>query len=145
MAIAAFASVAANAPEGYRVLAQLHEAALQADDGNLPAASALWDQIAADGSADPLLRELASLTWCLYHADKDDPSLVSARLKPLAEPGGAWRSFAQEQLALLELRQGHTDAARTQFTRLAQDTTAPTGVRNRATAVLAHLGAGVGE
>lgn len=139
-AIAAFQAVAANAPNGYRDLARLREAALRADSGDLQGASALWDQVAADSSVDPLLRDLASLTWCFYHADKDDPGLLEARLKPLAAPGNAWRSLALEQLALLELRQGHTDAARTQLKKLSEDTTAPRGVRGRANAMLARIG-----
>jgi hypothetical protein len=140
VAIAALQAVAANAPEGYRVLARLREAALRADTGDLDGASALWDQVAADGSADPLLRDLASLTWCLYHADKGDPALLEGRLKPLAAPGNAWRSLAAEQLGLLELRQGHTEAAKTQFRKLVEDTTAPSGVRNRASALLDRVG-----
>ena len=84
--------------------------------------------------------DLASLTWAFYHADKDDPAVVAGRLKPLAEPGNPWRSLAQEQLALLEMRQGHTDAARTQLKKLLEDTTAPTGVRSRAGALLDRIG-----
>jgi hypothetical protein len=135
-AAAAFEAVAASAPDGYRVLARLRTAALRAESGDLQGASALWDQVAADTSADPLLRDLASLTWCLFHADKGDPGLLEGRLKPLTAPGNAWRSLAQEQLALLELRQGHTEAARTQLKNLVEDTTAPTGVRGRANALL---------
>ena len=140
VAIAAFDATAARAPEGYRVLARLQDAALRADSGDLQGASALWDQVAADGSADPLLRDLASLTWCLYNADKGDPSLLEGRLKPLAAPDNAWRSLAQEQLALLQLRQGHTDAARIQLKKLVEDTTAPDGVRGRAGALLDRVG-----
>ena len=139
-AAAAFTQVAAQAPEGYRVLARLREAASRADAGDLDGASAVWDQVAADNSADPLLRDLANLTWCLYHADKGDPGVLEARLKPLADPGNAWRSLALEQLALLELRQGHTDAARTRFKALVSDTTAPRGVRSRAAALLDRIG-----
>jgi hypothetical protein len=140
LAIASFSQVAANSPEGYRVLARLREAALRADSGDLDGASAVWDQVAADGSADPLLRDLATLTWCLYHADKGDPDRLEGRLKPLTAPGNAWRSLAAEQLALLELRQGHTDAAKTQFRKLVEDTTAPSGVRSRAGALLDRVG-----
>jgi hypothetical protein len=140
VAIAAFDAVAAKSPDGYRVLARLRDAALRADSGDLQGASALWDEVAADTSADPLLRELATLTWCIWHADKGDPALLEGRLKPLAVPGGAWRSLAAEQLALLELRQGHGEAARTQLKKLAEDTTAPTGVRGRAGALLDRLG-----
>ena len=83
-AIVEFDRVVATAPEGYRTLARLRAAALKADAGDRQGAAALWDQVAADGSADPLLRDLASLTWCLYHADKGDPALLEGRLKPLA-------------------------------------------------------------
>ncbi len=140
VAAAAFQAAAAGAPQGYRVLALLREAALRADSGDLQGASALWDQVAADNSADPLLRDLANLTWCLYHADNADPGLLEGRLKPLAASGGTWRSLASEQLALLELRQGQTDAAKTDLRKLAEDTTAPRGVRGRASALLARMG-----
>lgn len=139
-AIAAFQAVAVQAPEGYRVLARLREAASRAESGDLQTASALWDQVAADGSADPLLRDLASLTWCLWHADKGDPALLEGRLKPLAAPGNTWRSLALEQLALLDLRQGRTEAAKAQLKKLAEDTTAPRGVRGRASALVARVG-----
>jgi hypothetical protein len=139
-AIAAFQATSATAPDGYRILARLREAALRADSGDLQGASALWDQVAADGSADPLLRDLANLTWCIYQADKGDPALLEGRLKPLAAPGNAWRPLAQEQLALLDLRQGHTEAAKTELKKLAADVTAPPGVRNRAGILLNRAG-----
>jgi hypothetical protein len=87
-----------------------------------------------------LLRDLASLLWCQHQIDTGDPALLEARLKPLAEPDSPWRPLAQEQLALLNLRQGNTAAAKTELSKLAQDVTAPNGVRERAAALLARLG-----
>ena len=139
-AIAAFEAVAAGAPDGYRALSLLRAAALRADAGDIAGASAVWDRIAADTKADPLLRDLASLTWCLYRADDGDPAMLEGRLKPLAAPGGAWRSLALEKLALLDLRQGRIDAARAQLKKLVEDTTAPNGVRGRAGALLDRVG-----
>lgn len=139
-AIAAFNGLANAAPDGYRTLARLREAALKADTGDLPGAIALWDEVAGDSSADPLLRDLASLMWAQHQIDSGDPALLQARLKPLAAPDNAWHALAQEQLALLDLRQGHADAAKTTLHRLAQDTTAPNGVRGRANALLQRLG-----
>ena len=139
-AIAAFEAVATSAPDGYRLLAQFRAAGLRADSGDIPGALSMWDRIAADTKVDPLLRDLASLTWCLYRADDGDPALVEGRLKPLAAPGGAWRSLALEQLALLDLRQGRIDTARAQLKKLVEDTTAPNGVRGRAGALLDRVG-----
>jgi hypothetical protein len=139
--VQAFDSLAASAPEGYRTLARLRAAALKADSGDMAGAAALWDQIAGDGAVDPLLRDLATLMWAQRQIDRGDPARLEARLKPLTEPGNAWRALAQEQLALLDMRQGHAEAARVAFRKLSQDVTAPTGVRSRATALLSRLGA----
>ncbi len=139
-AVAMFEAVAARAPEGYRTLARLHAAALKADAGDLAGAAALWDQVAGDSAADPLLRDLASLLWVQRQLDHADPAMLTARLTPLTQPGNIWRPLAQEQLALLDLRQGHDAAAKTALQKLADDVTAPTGVRERATALLGRLG-----
>jgi hypothetical protein len=139
-AIARFDAVVAGAPHGYGTLARLQDAALKADNGDLQGAAMLWDQVAGDRNAEPLLRELASLLWAQRQINTGDPALLEARLKPLAEPGGAWRSLAQEQLALLDLRQNKTDAAKDLLRKLAQDVTAPAGVRGRASALLTKLG-----
>ena len=88
-----------------------------------------------------MLRDLATLLWAQRQIDQGDPARLEARLKPLTDPDNAWRAFAKEQLGLLALRQGHTDEAQASFRILAQDVTAPTGVRNRATALLNRLGA----
>ena len=139
-AIAAFEALAGTAPDGYRVLSRLRAAALRAEAGDIAGASALWDQIAADKAVDPLLRDLASLTWCLYHADQGDAALVEARLRPLTAPGNTWRAMAAEQLALLDLRLGRAGPARERLKKLAEDTTAPSGVRGRASALLERMG-----
>ena len=91
-----FETLAAKAPEGYRTLARLRAAALKADAGDIQSAAALWDQVASDSSADPLLRDLASLLWASHLIDNGDPALVEARLKALATPGNAWRAMAEE-------------------------------------------------
>ncbi len=139
-AIAAFAQVAAASPDGYRTLARLREAALQADSGNPAAAGKLYDEVAADSSADKLLRDLASLLWAQRQLDTADPALLQARLKALAVPDNPWHSLATEELALLDLRQGHTDSAKQTLRQLADDPTLPQDLRGRASGLLTRLG-----
>ncbi len=139
-AVAAFNKLSASAPEGYATLARLRDAALKAQSGDRAGAVALWDQVAADSSADPLLRDLASLLWAEHQIDTADPALLEARLKALAAPDNPWHALADEQLALLDMRLGKSDQAKTTLHRLAQDTTAPNGVRGRASALLNRLG-----
>jgi hypothetical protein len=139
-ATAAFANVAASAPEGYATLARLREAALKADAGDLQGAAALWDQVAADPSADPLLRDLATLLWAQHLLDRAEPGQLEARLKALAVPENPWHALAEEQLALLDLRLGKRDEAKTALSHLVADITAPNGVRARASALVGRLG-----
>ncbi len=135
-----FAAIAEHAGSGYRTLARLHEAALKADVGDLAGASTVWDEIAGDRSADPLLRDLANLQWGLHQIDSGNPAAIEARLAPLAIATNPWHSLAAEALAILDLKRGKTDAARAELKTLSQDTTAPEGVRRRAEGLLDQLG-----
>lgn len=139
-ALAGFTQVAGMDNAGYRTLARLRAAALKADAGDIAGALALYDAVASDGSADKLLRDLASLEWAMHEIDTGDPGLIAARLGPLAAPDNPWHTLAEEQQALLALRQGKRDDARAILRRLAADVTAPDGVRGRANGLLARLG-----
>ncbi len=139
-AITAFEQVAATAPDGYRSLARLRAAGLQADAGNLAAAAALYDQVAGDSSADKLMRDLASLLWAQRQLDTGDPARLEARLKELAEPDNPRHALASEDLALLDLRQGQTEAAKVTLRGLAGDLTLPQDLRGRASLLLNRLG-----
>jgi len=139
-AIAAFQQVAATAPTGYRTLALLRLAALQAGAGQAKDAAATWDTLAGDASADPLLRDLGNLLWAQQGVDAGDPALVEARLKPLTAPDNAWHQIALEYLALLDVRTGKIDAAKAILRPLSNDLTAPEGLRGRAGGLLDRLG-----
>jgi len=139
-AAADLAAVAREGNAGYRVLAGLRAAALAADTGDAAGAEALWTRVAADSSADRLLRDAAVLQSVLHQLDAGDPAVLAARLGPLAAPDNPWHGLAGEAQALLDLRQGHTDAAREALKRLGQDVTVPEGVRGRANGLLARLG-----
>ena len=139
-ALPALDGISREAGGGYRTLARLRAAAVKADAGDLPGAAALWDQVAGDSSADPVLRDSANLQWALHHVDAGDPAAVGARLAPLAAPENPFHALAEEAQAVLALRQGNKDAARDTLKRLAQDAGAPDGVRGRVNGLLARLG-----
>ncbi len=137
---AALVRLAQQGPPGYRTLARLRAAALLAQDGRLAEALGLYNAVATDGAADPLLRDLATLLWAEHQIDSGDAQLIADRLKPLVAPDNPWRPLAERGLALLDLRQNHIDAARATLRRLAVDGAAPSGVRDSAQLLLQHLG-----
>ena len=139
--LATFDQLAAAAPEGYRTLARLRAAGVKANAGDLSGATAMWNAVAADASADSLLRDFATLMVAEHELDHVDPAQLEARLKPLAGPTNPWSSLAREQLAMLDLRQGKPDEARKTLQALSIDIDAPAGLRTRASALLANLAA----
>jgi hypothetical protein len=135
-----FSLIARDAPVGYRTLARLRAAALQAETGQRAEALATWDALAGDTAADPLYRDLAGLMWVLHAMDSADPAQLAARVAPLARADGPWRASAQELQALIQLRRGEKDAARAGLKALAEDVTAPQGIRERAGRVASGIG-----
>ncbi len=132
--------LAAEAPEGYRTIARLRAAGLLADAGKIKEASALYYEVATDNNVDPQLRDLAQVLMYGWQLDDSDPTALEPRLQALAQPGTPWAPLAQEQLAVLYLRQGKVDDARSKLKALAADVLAPAGVRARANALLQGLG-----
>lgn len=132
--------LAAASPEGYKALARLRAAGLLADAGKIKEASALYYEVATDNNVDPQLRDLAQVLMYGWQLDDTDPKVLQPRLQALAQPGTPWAPLAQEQLAMLDLRQGKVDDARTKLKALAADVLAPAGVRARANALLQGLG-----
>ncbi|MCX7382392.1 MAG: hypothetical protein NT133_13455, partial [Alphaproteobacteria bacterium] len=124
----------------YRSLARLREASLRFDAGERDAALALFDKVANDRGADPLLRDYAALQFVWHQIDTGAAPALRTRLAPLTAPDNAWRPLAEEAQALLDIREGRKDAARDTLKRLSQDPAAPDGVRGRAGGLLERLG-----
>jgi hypothetical protein len=135
----ALTGFAATAPAGYRTLANLRAAGLYATAGQIDAAEGLWNNIAADSAADPLLRQLADLLWAQHALGTAPDSAVAARIMPLTATDNIWHGLAQETQALLYLHEGKADQAKALFSQIASDPSAPEGVRNRADGLLAQL------
>jgi len=135
----ALTDFAATAPAGYRALARLRAAALYSGAGQLPAAEALWDDVAADGAADPLFRQIADLLWAQHALGSAPDADVASHLSGLTATGNPLHGLAQETQALMYLHEGKTDQAKALLSQIAADPGAPDGVRNRADGLLAKL------
>lgn len=137
---AAFGQLARDGGAGYATLARLQQAALLAKAGDGPGAAKLYEEIAADGRAEQALRDVAVLLLAQHTIDSADPAQLGQRLQPLVADKSPWRHTAMELQALLAKRAGDTARAKEIYTRLADDLSAPQGLRARATEMLAILG-----
>jgi len=109
------AKVGANAPGGYRVLAQMTEAGAKAST-DTAAAIAAFDGIAGDASVDPLFRDAARLRAALLRIDQpNEEQAGAAALTSLAGAEGPYRRTARLTLGALGLSRGEYDEAAKEF------------------------------
>jgi hypothetical protein len=130
---------AATAPVGYQTLADFRAAGLYAGAGQTVQAQGLWNNIATNTGADPLLRDLANLLWAQHALGNAPDADVLARLQPLTADTNAYHGMARETQALLYMHEGKNDLAKALLSQVATDPGSPDGVRNRAGGLLAKL------
>lgn len=130
-----------NAPAGYKLLARFR---LAGEIGGRDAAAgvAAYDLIAADGSVDAALRDLARIRAALLLVDTAPVSEIQQRIENLTVAGAPFRHSAKEILGLARYRAGERDAARGIFTELALDPESPPALRSRAQVMVALLPGG---
>ena len=87
----------------------------------------------ADPSAAALLARLDVLGG--------DYAAAESRLEPIAVPENAWYYSAREMIALLHIAGGEVEAAKPLLTEIADDNSAPAGMRARASEILKAVGA----
>jgi hypothetical protein len=135
---AAFTSLAASAPSGYRILARLHAAA-EAGTRDPRAGAKLYDDISADRSVGAAEQELAKIRAAGLLLDTATYPSMLARLESAAASGATFRHTARELLALSAWRANDTTAARRWLDLIANDGETPPGLRSRAEALQALL------
>jgi hypothetical protein len=132
-------AVIAKEGGGYGTLAAFEAAEQLAKSDDKKAAIAAYDELAGRSGLDPELRDLATLYSVMLGLGDGDPKSAIERLKPLAAPGALWRSTALELTATAQLKSGDAKTALESYKSLADDLTAPQGVRARAAEMVAAL------
>lgn len=134
--------IAGDGASGYRALAQLQLAGVQAKQGKKAEALATYEALANDGSADAMLRDFARLQAAGLRAGEADFTEMENRLTPLMADDSPWRYSARELLGLAAFRAGKTSEARTILTPLFVDQQTPQTVAERVQVVMAEIAAG---
>ena len=133
-----FGSLAADG-SGYSLLAAFQEAALLAKSGDRKAAVAAYDRLAASAAITPEFRDLAVLLSVMQGLPDGNPEAAIKRLQPLTENGNPWRASALDLTAAAKLKAGDRSGALAIYKALADDLTAPQGLRARAAEMTAAL------
>lgn len=125
----------------YRGVALLAQAASALERGDVKAAAAGYQAVAADPAIPQPFRDLATIRQTAAEFDTLPPAQVVARLKPLAEAGNPWFGSAGEMTAIAYMKMGKPDLAGPIFAAMAKDEGVPPSIRDRAARLALSLGA----
>ena len=124
---------------GYSLLAAFEEAEMLARSGDRKAAIAVYDRHAGESGIDPEFRDLAELLSVMHGLPDGDPKAAVERLQKLTASGNPWRASALDLTAAAKLKSGDRDGALAIYKELADDLSAPQGLRARAAEMIAAL------
>ena len=138
-AASAFARLTKDGTTGYSILAQLNQAGLIARSGDATGAAAAYLSIANATKINQIIRDLALILSTMHNLDNGDPVELTNQIQHLISPSNPWRHTARELVALLAKKSGNIKQADQLYKELADDVTAPAGIRARAAEVSAIL------
>ena len=138
-AIALLDNLTKDGSLGYSILAKFNQAAILTKSGKYHKAIENYLSISEDMRIEQNLRDLAlirSAYLSLEHTSSDKPL---EKLSSIINMENAWRHSAKELSALFSYKSGDNVRAHQLYKELADDTTAPTGMRSRAAEMAAIL------
>lgn len=137
--VAALDQIDAPTVEGAAVLDMLI-AAEEALDGNGTAAATRLNATAINGELPEIYRQIASFKALTRPETSLGAEERRVAFEAMATPGAPLRLLAEEQLALLDIEAGDTDAALTRLNALLTDSEVTAGLRRRASQLIVALG-----
>ncbi|WP_300588842.1 hypothetical protein [Marivita sp.] len=137
--VSALDQIEAPTAEGAAVLDMLI-AAEEALEGNGTAAAERLNAAATDGDLPEIYRQIASFKALTRPESPLDADERRVAFEAMAVPGAPLRLLAEEQLALLDIEAGDTEAALTRLNALLSDSELTAGLRRRASQLIVALG-----
>lgn len=127
----------------YKDLSRFLVGSLLQDEGDDEGAREVYRGIVNDAASGSPYRNLALLRLAYLGFDSEDPKALLGLLEGLTKKGNPWRYSALELTALLHMKLGNADTAKTHLTTLLEDAkaeeTAPQFVIFRAESLLRSL------
>jgi hypothetical protein len=115
-------------------------AAAQQTSGDLVSAKATLDALASNDVIPQVYRDVASFKSATIAIEGEDPAARRQLLQSLATPGLPYRLLAMEQIALMDVGAGDTEAAVTGLRSILEDAAVSRGLRDRAQTLMIALG-----
>ncbi|NIZ61293.1 hypothetical protein DL239_09940 [Sedimentitalea sp. CY04] len=135
----ALATISAETPGGDVILKMLQAGALaNSDQGD--AAVKLLAEISTNGDLAPIYRDIAAFKSLGLQQESLSAQDRRIQYEALAKPGAPLRLLAQEQLALIEIAEGNSEAAIARLRGIIEDAEVSADLQDRARQVIVALG-----
>ena len=136
---AALAEIETAGPGGTAVV-NFMAAGAQAEAGETATAVADLEEIARTGDLPEIYRQIASFKALVLQADSLPTDQLRQGFEALAQPGAPLRLLAEEQLALIDVADGKTDAALDRLQDILQDAEVDGVLQQRVSQFIVALG-----
>jgi len=136
---AGLSQITADTPGGAAVL-QFMVSAAQANSDDTAAAVDGLEQVARNGELPEIYRQIASFKALTLQAETLSAAERRLQFEALAQPGAPLRLLAGEQLALIDISEGQTEAAIERLQAILQDAEVSADLQQRVTQVIVSLG-----
>lgn len=133
------ANIEVTNPEVKSIVAML-KAAEETTLQNYAAASKSLKAISEDLSTSQIYRDIAEFKFLLLSHDRIDDSLLLTGFEELASAGNPFRLLAEEQIAIIKLKNRENDAAVAKLRSILEDAELTDTIRQRVTQLLISLG-----
>ncbi|TNJ40856.1 hypothetical protein [Phaeobacter sp. B1627] len=125
---------------GAQAVVDMARAAALAEADQSAAAAEVMDGVATNGDLPQVYRDIAAFKSVLLKADSLAAEDRRLQLEALAAPGGSLQYLAAEQLALLDLEEGKTEAALARLREIAASEGVSRDLQDRVSQVIVALG-----
>lgn len=133
------ANIEVSNPEVKSIVAML-KAAEETTLQNYAAASKSLKAISEDLSTAQIYRDIAEFKFLLLSHDRIEDSLLLTGFEELASAGNPFRLLAEEQIAIIKLKNRENDAAVAKLRSILEDAELTDTIRQRVTQLLISLG-----
>jgi hypothetical protein len=133
------ANIEVTNPEVKSIVAML-KAAEETTLQNYAAASKSLKAISEDLSTSQIYRDIAEFKFLLLSHDRIEDSLLLTGFEELASAGNPFRLLAEEQIAIIKLKNRENDAAVAKLRSILEDAELTDTIRQRVTQLLISLG-----
>ncbi|MDO4184116.1 MAG: tetratricopeptide repeat protein [Rhodospirillales bacterium] len=121
-------------------LAKMQQINVLLDSGKANEAQDLMSQIIADKSFNAQLRDVATVKLASYKQDSASFQEMATLLSPITSNSkNAWYAFANEMLAMIHVRDGNVEEAKSIFNNLLENNDVSDDVKNRIKDILSVL------